>query len=150
MRPTRIEGADPKPLGAPSDWKPDENGHCSALFVRRERIDNLDYMRSAWEVESGEATRLFAGARLTLGIAGDCHPVVQLGTTELPEEFEPVVTARRLTAADGAPMVRVEMLYPANKGAAAYAVVPVETSLGAAISRGVDLIEGLAREKGWA
>lgn len=55
MRPTRISGADPKPLAAPADWNEAEAGPCGALFIRRERHDGVDYMRSAWEVDAGEA-----------------------------------------------------------------------------------------------
>lgn len=149
MRPTRISGADPRPLGAPVDWKDDENGHCGALFIRREQIAGVAYMRSAWEVETGEAALLFAGARLTLGIAGNCHPVVQLGLTDLPPDFEPTVMARRFTTAKGLPCVRVEMLFPHAGGRRGFCEVHVDGTLADAVSTGVTRIEALARAEGW-
>jgi hypothetical protein len=124
MKPAVIANARPKPLGAPSDWKPDQNGHCSALFVRDEEVNGVHYMRSAWEVDAHEAALLYAGARLTLGIAGNSHPVVQLGMTELPVDFEPVVHARRFAALDGKPMVRVEMLFAHGGGRRGFTEIP--------------------------
>lgn len=149
MRATRIAGADPLPLGAPPDWKEDEAGHCGALFIRRELIDGVHYMRSAWEVDHGEAALLYAGARLTLGVAGQQHPVVQLGVTDLPADFEPVVHARRFTHTDGRACVRVEMLFPHEGGQRAFANVHVDGTLADAISTGVTQIEAYARSHGW-
>ncbi len=150
MRPTRIPGADPQPLGAPPDWNEDESGHCGALFVRREQIGGVAYMRSAWEVDHGEAAFLYAGARLTLGVAGQCHPVVQLGITPLPPDFEPVVHARRFTHTDGRACVRVEMLFPHEGGQRAFANVAIgSSSLAAAVASGIDQIEQFALKNGW-
>lgn len=149
MRAIRIAGADPRPLGAPPDWNEEEAGHCSALFIRREQIDGVHYMRSAWEVDHGEAALLYAGARLTLGVAGQQHPVVHLGVADLPDDFEPVVHARRFTHADGRPCVRVEMLFPHEGGKRAFAEVHVDGTLADAISLGVTQIEGFARKQGW-
>lgn len=149
MRTIRIAGADPKPLGAPPDWNEAESGHCGALFVRRELIDGVHYMRSAWEVDHGEAALLYAGAKLTLGVAGQQHPVVQLGVADLPDDFEPVVHARRFTHTDGRPCVRVEMLFPHDGGQRAFANVHVDGTLADAISTGVTQIETFARKQGW-
>ena len=150
MRPTRISGAEPRPLDAPPDWKPDEDGHCTALFVRRETSGGLPIMRSAWEVDDSEALMLFAGARLTLGVAGTCHPVVQLGVADLPDDFEPIVQARRFNAPDGRACVRVEMLFPVRGGSRAFANVLVgEGGLAPAIAMGVEQIEQFALKNGW-
>lgn len=149
MRAVRIAGADPTPLGAPPDWNPETDGHCGALFIRRDVEGGVAFMKSAWEVEAVEASMLFAGARLVLGVAGDRHPVVNLSTTELPADFEPVVTARRISSLDGKPLVRVEMLYPYGGGSRGFVEVHVDGTLADAISTGVTLIEALARRNGW-
>lgn len=149
MRPVRINGADPQPLGAPEDWTEEKHGHCGALFIRRERIAGVAYMRSAWEVEAPEAARLLAGARLTLGVAGDRHPVVQLGVGDLPSDFEPTVMARRFTDLVGRPVVRVEMLFPHAGGRRGFCEVLVDGTLADAVSQGVTRIEALARREGW-
>jgi hypothetical protein len=148
MRAIRISGADPLPLGAPADWK-EEDGHCGALFIRREVISGVHYMRSAWEVEVGEAALLYAGARLTLGIAGQCHPVVHLQVADLPADFEPVVHARRFNHTDGRPCVRVEMLFPHAGGRRGFCEEPVDGTLADAVSSGISRIEALARREGW-
>lgn len=149
MRPTRIPGADPTPLGAPHDWKDDQNGHCGALFVRRDQISGVEFMRSAWEVDPSEAAMLYAGARLTLGVQGRQHPVVHLQVGELPETFDPVVHARRFTRPDGRPYVRVEMLFPYGGGRSAYAEQPVTGSFSYAVSLAIAMIEQLAQTHGW-
>ncbi len=149
MRPVRISGADPVPLGAPADWSEETHGHCAALFIRRERIEGIAYMRSAWEVEDSEAALLYAGARLTVGISGNMHPVVQMGFTELPPDFEPTVMARRFTASNGQPGVRVEMLFPHGGGRRGFIEVRIDGTLADAVAHGVTLIEALARKQGW-
>ena len=149
MRPARISGADPTPLGAPADWNEEQHGHCGALFVRREQIAGVAYMRSAWEVEASEAALMLAGAKLTLGVAGHCHPVVQLGVADLPADFEPVVHARRFTHADGRPCVRVEMLFPHAGGRRGFIEVHVDGTLADAVSHGISRVEQLARREGW-
>ncbi|MBS67228.1 MAG: hypothetical protein CMK98_02945 [Pseudomonas sp.] len=149
MRAVRIAGADPKPLGAPPDWNERSDGHCSALFVRREQIGGVGYMRSAWEVEASEAAFLLAGAKLTLGIAGEQHPVVQLGVDALPPDFEPIVTARRYTDATGAACVYVEMLFPHEGGQRAYSKVQIAHTFADAVALGVKQIEDYARAHGW-
>jgi hypothetical protein len=149
MRPARISGAEPKPLGAPEDWNEAESGHCGALFIRRENIAGVAYMRSAWEVEATEAALLFAGARMTLGISGYQHPVVQLGVGDLPPDFEPTVMARRFTTLQGTPAVRVEMLFPYGGGRRGFCEVQVQGTLAMAVADGVARIEELARRQGW-
>jgi hypothetical protein len=149
MRTVRISGSDPKPLGAPADWSEETHGHCGALFVRRENIAGVAYMRSAWEVEAHEAMNLFAGARLTLGVAGHSHPVVHLQVGDLPHDFEPVVTARRFNGKEGQPMVRVEMLFPHAEGRRGFIELLVDGSLPCAVAAGIERIEALARREGW-
>lgn len=149
MRPARISGADPRPLGAPTDWREDENGHCGALFIRREVIDGVHYMRSAWEAEAPEAMAMLAGSRMTLGIAGHCHPVVHLQVGELPADFLPVMTARRFSDLTGRPAVRVEMLFPHGGGRRAFCEVHVDGTLADAVATGIVRIEALARNEGW-
>jgi hypothetical protein len=149
VRPARISGADPKPLGAPEDWSEEKHGHCGALFIRRDREAGVAYMRSAWEVEATEAAFLFAGARLTLGVAGHCHPVVHLGVGDLPADFEPTVMARRFSDMKGKPSVRVEMLFPHGGGRRGFCEVHVDGKLADAVSQGVTRIEALARREGW-
>lgn len=136
------------PLGAPADWS-EADGHCGALFVRREQVGGVAFMRSAWEVETAEAALFLVGARLTLGVAGHCHPVVHLQVTDLPPDFEPAMTARRFTSPDGRSCVRVEMIYPYGGHRRAYAEVEVTGGLGSAVAAGIDLIEGLAQREGW-
>jgi hypothetical protein len=149
MRPARISGADPKPLGAPPDWNEAEHGHCGGLFIRRENLAGVHFMRSAWEVETGEAALMLAGAPLNLGVQGHAHPVVQLGVGSLPVDFEPVVTARRFNDLKGRPMVRVEMLFPYVGGRRGFAEEHVDGTLADAVSTAITRIEKLARDEGW-
>jgi hypothetical protein len=136
MRPIRIEGAEPKPLNAPADWVEETHGHCQGLFVRREiAAGGLHLMRSAWALE--------------LGVAGQCHPVVQLSVGKLPAEFEPVVNARRWTTPDGHRMVRVEMIFPHAGGCRAFSNQPVSESFAVAVARGVQAVEEYARSVRW-
>jgi hypothetical protein len=149
MRAVRISGADPRPLNAPADWREETEGHCGALFIRRERISGVAYMRSAWEVEAPEALALLAGARLTLGVAGDCHPVVQLGVGDAPPDFQPVITARRFVDLKGRPAVRVEMLFPFGGGRSGFCEILIDGSMASAVAKGIILIEELAHREGW-
>lgn len=150
MRSTRIEGADPKPLGAPRDWSEETHGHCGALFIRREKVDGMPFMRSSWEADAEESLRFLAGGTLHLGIQGTCHPVVQVGPGTLPEDFEPVMQGRRLIDPEGRPYVRVEMLFAYQGGRRAYAENYMKDGQFAdTVARCVDQIEQLARAKGW-
>lgn len=150
MKPVRISGADPLPLGAPADWNEERDGHCSGLFVRRERINGVPWMRSAWDGELPEALSLLAGASIHLGVQGSTHPVVNLGVGELPADFMPTIAARRFVTLDGKPAVRVEMLFPHGGGRRGFVEVLVEKSLGAAVGEGVERLERLAVREGWA
>ncbi len=150
MRPIRISGADPKPLNAPPDWNEAEAGHCGALFIRRETLDGINYMRSAWEVDGVDVAFLLGSASLTLGVSGSCHPVVQLGVSALPDDFEPVVSARRYNDPQARACVRVEMLFPYENGKRAYADVLIgDAGFAAAVALGISQIEGYARKNGW-
>lgn len=149
MRPVRIAGAEERPLGAPLDWDAEKHGTCGGLFIRRESKGGMAYMRSAWEVESGEAITFLAGAKLTLGIQGVDHPVVQLGIDFIPEDFEPVLAARRFTAGDGRPMARVEMMFAKANGQRIFANVHVDGTFADAVSMGIIQIENFARQEGW-
>lgn len=149
MRARRITGAEPKPIGAPADWKEDEHGHCTALFVRREKLDGIDFMRSAWEGDDGDVIRQLAGAGVILGVAANQHPVVHMAVGDLPEQFEPVMIARRFTTPKGEAAVHVEMIFPVEGGQRTYAKEIIATDLASAIARGVSRIEAHARNKGW-
>lgn len=149
MKPGRISGADPQPLGAPADWNEDRDGHCGGLFVRRENLSGVPWMRSAWEVELPEALSLLAGASLHLGVQGREHPVVQLGAGHLPADFMPTGVFRRFATLDGKTAVRVEMLWPHGGGRRGVVEVLVENSLGEAVGEAVEKLEQLAVTEGW-
>lgn len=150
MRSIKIDGAGDKPLGAPPDWNPERNGHCGGLFIRREQISGVPFMRSAWEVDSIEAAYLLAGASLTLAVQGTEHPVVSLGVTPLPADFEPVMFSRRYTAPDGRACLHVEMLFADEGGKRVYSNVLIgDGGLAPAMALAVEQIEQLAKSKGW-
>jgi hypothetical protein len=149
MRPVRISGADDQPLGAPADWNEEKHGPIRGLFVRREHVNGINFMRSAWEADDCDVMRLYAGARLTLGVAGVAHPVVNLGTDDLPDDFEPVILARRYTEPNGDPAVRVDMLYPKDGGSRIYACAKIDDRpLGLAVCEAVEQIEIFAKAHG--
>ncbi len=149
MRPIRIEGAEDKPIGAPADWDEATHGHCQALFVRREVIDGVPYMRSAHEIDGGDTLAMLAGASLELGIQGSTHPVIQLAPGPVPQEFEPVMQARCYTAADARPMVRVEMMFPSQPGRMVFSNTHIDGTLADAVSIGITNIQSFARAQGW-
>ena len=138
-------------LSAPSDWKEEENGHCSALFIRDVEIDGLRYMRSAWEFTPLEAHQLLAGSKMVLGISGVTHPVCHLIVDDPPVRFDPVVVARRFTTAHGRPAVRAEQLVPGKPVRRVWCEEPVDEAegLGIAIGRAVDKMEQMIKENGW-
>lgn len=70
MMPLRIEGATHY-LGAPKDWKPEENGRCSHLAVRQ--VGNV--FESAWEPTPSELQALLDGGRVVLSVVGGQPPV---------------------------------------------------------------------------
>lgn len=66
-------------LGAPEDWTAETHGQCGVLPVRREVLDGLPKMTSAWFPTAEEIQRLASGAPIYLGVVGSGHPVVSLG-----------------------------------------------------------------------
>lgn len=148
---TRISGAGDKPLAAPPDWDQASNGRCGALFIRRETIEGVEFMRSAWQFEQAEAALLLAGSSLLLGIAGDRHPVVHFAIDSIPEIFPPVQTSRLFYAPDGQSCVRVEILYCKAGGRRAFCEVEITDHYpyAKAIAHGIERIEELARREGW-
>lgn len=149
MRVRRISGADPQPIAAPPDWNEETHGHCTALFVRRETINGIEFMRSAWEGEGGEALLILAGAAVVLGVAADRHPVVNMGVAELPDYFDPVMQSQCFVTPGGARAVRVEMLFCHDGGRKAFASVLIDGTLADAVSTGITRIEAYARKEGW-
>jgi hypothetical protein len=152
--PTRIDGALPRPIGAPPNWDPDTHGHCGGLFVRIEEIEGLRYMRSAWEAEPLEALQLLAGAKWLLGISAPQHPVVQMGIGPVPESFGDVHTVRETIGQGGQAVVRVESLFccaddqPAQRVFCERPVMGGDVS--AATAEAMDENRALARARGWA
>lgn len=149
MRARKISGAEPTPVGAPANWSEEENGHCTALFIRKTRIDGIDFMQSAWDTDSGESIKTLAGAAVILGVSANDHPVVHIGVADLPETFEPVIQARTFHDPQGQRMVRVEMLFDHEGGSRAYAKVKIDGTLADAVSAGVTRVETFARTQGW-
>lgn len=151
MRAVRIDNALPKPLGAPEDWDRDANGHCSGLFIRPEIMDGVQFMRSAWEAAPEEAGLLLAGGKLILGISGTQHPVVNMGVAQLPDDFEPVVTARKIVTLGGTVGVRVDMLFstPTEPKRGFVEVALESRSYASAVAEGIELVEELAKGEGW-
>lgn len=150
MKPVRIAGALEKPLNAPPDWDREENGLCGALFIRPETIEGVPFMRSAWEADPEEALLLLGGAKVILGISGNRHPVGNLAIDQLPEDFQPVMTARPFAALDGTQAIRVEMLFDAQGGRRGFCEVRTEgRTYGEAVEYGVAQVIDLARKEGW-
>jgi hypothetical protein len=150
VQPARIDNPTavlPKPI----DWDDQQNGHCAALPVKIETIGGVPYMRSAWDIEATEALQLLCGARLVLGVAGHRHPVVQMKVEDLPVDFQPGYTVRRITSLGGCLCARVETLMPRPDGMAQmiYCEEPI-TGEGMAITvgRAIDRIDDLARKNG--
>lgn len=150
MTPTRIDGAREKPLGAPADWNPDQNGHCNALFVRDEEIEGAYFMRSAWEASPSEALSLLAGAKVELGVCGRAHPVVQLGVKMPEHETNPAMAIRFLTDPKGVDYIRVDAIFPTVPPASFYASIPraARETVAEAVAAAVDAIEALAAQNG--
>ncbi len=151
MRPTRIEGADPLPLGAPKDWDPDKHGRIGGLFVRREIIGGIHYMRSAWELEEEEALLLLAGGQQIIGVQGHEHPVLHLGIQPPPEDAQPVYVSRRTVGTSGLLGGRVDAVYPHGGGRRCYAeiILSDDEPFARACGRAMDMCDELARQQGW-
>lgn len=149
MRPVRINGHLPTPLGAPKGWDEERDGHCAGLFVREDLIENRLFLSSAHAVDDWEALAMYAGATLRLSVGGPGHPVVNMGLEAIPDDHEPVMMARQFNAPDGRRYVRVEMMFAKGRGHRGYADVHVDGTLADAVSTGIIRVESLAREKGW-
>lgn len=149
MRARRITGAEPEPIGAPKGWSEEEHGHCTALFVRKDKLEGIDFLSSAWEGDDGDVIKQLAGGGVILGIAADQHPVVHMAVGDLPEQFDPVLIARPFTNPKGEPFIRAEMIFPVNGGSRVMASEAVLGDLSAAIARAVIRIEAHARNQGW-
>ena len=149
MRPTRIANHT-HAFSPPKDWDAETAGHCGTLFARAEVVDGVAYMRSAWETEHHEAGLFLAGAKMVLGIAGQGHPVVHIALAQLPEDFEPVLTARHIIGPSGQRAVRVEMTFAHDGGRRAFSeILLAGCSFPAAVAKGAELILELADKEGW-
>lgn len=137
--------------GAPAGWDPAQQGHCQALPIREDVVNGVTFMRSAWETEAHEAALLFAGAKIHLGVSAAVHPVVNLAVRDLPDDFEPVVTARRFRCPIRGQCVRVEALFPKPpEGLRIFAERAVVSGFTDAFASALTAIETLARERGCA
>ena len=147
MTPARIEG-DAFPLGKPRDWKDDEHGRCSTLWVRRDIEQGVPFLRSAWDVDSNEAGWLLAGAKVQFGLCVPQHPVINVGLGPIPEDFAPPVTVQQIVKPDGQRVARVTMFMPNRQ--TIFAEVTIEPEgLGAAVKLAIDEIEALGEREGW-
>jgi hypothetical protein len=74
--PKRISGASHY-LGAPPNWKPDENGPCGHLAIRTEGDprQGRGWCESAWEPTPEELAALNAGGSVVLRVMGWQPPV---------------------------------------------------------------------------
>lgn len=81
MFPKRIPGATAT-LGAPHNWKEEEDGKCIGLPVRVEHTENGRMFVSEWEPTPAELKALNAGKNVRLYIYMDVHPPVALGVAE--------------------------------------------------------------------
>lgn len=115
MRAARIEDADTA-LKPPTDWNADQNGHCSNLPIKVERVDGVTFMFSVWEVEGLEALTMVAGGKIRLGVSGTVHPVVNLGVQAPCDQVLPVSIVRQALDREGQPCVEVETMWPPRPG----------------------------------
>lgn len=65
-------------LGAPPDWKPEENGPCGHLAIRDEATTAGPAMISAWHPTPAELERLNQGASVHVIIVGTVHPPIDI------------------------------------------------------------------------
>lgn len=146
MRPAHIPGHT-NILTAPTNWNKDEAGPCGSLYVRAEKIDGVNFMRSAWDVEVMEALRMACGSRMVLGISGSVHPVVHMEIGALPRDFEPVVMCRQVIDQHGKQAVRVDGLYATPEPGAQHFWALVERkdmTFAQAAQLGLEAVEALA------
>lgn len=72
--------------GAPRGWDPARDGPCGALSVHDRTHENMAVMESMWKPTAQEAVALALGVHnIKLGIFGQVHPVVYMGTAIVPE-----------------------------------------------------------------
>lgn len=82
MIPKRIHGAT-RYLGAPADWKPDQDGDCSHLAIVDAQLPGgMPVMISAWEPTPAEIQRIVEGKPVYLQIVGTGHPPVNVWVPE--------------------------------------------------------------------
>lgn len=84
MQSGRIEGAN-LDLGKPKDWDERIHGKCVTLAVRREVVQGMVTMTSAWIPTQDELDRLNLGASVHLEICSAVHPAVSLAVGEPPK-----------------------------------------------------------------
>lgn len=148
--PAKIDGHNVV-IGAPENWDESQHGHCGALFVRFERVDGLDFMRSAWEIPLTEAHMLLCGSKLVLGVSAPIHPVLHMMVDRLPPDFQPCYLVRPFTNTTGKSMVRVEALFAGgDRLRRIFCEQHIdEGGLSIATGRGIEAVEELARQNGW-
>lgn len=148
MRPAIIDNHTGQ-LSAPKDWDEAKNGRCAELFIKVEQVDGLRFMRSSWEPEADEAMRLLAGGKLTLGVSGNIHPVIDMTVPDMPADHEPLIVVRIVTLFDGQRGIRVEGMFPACKTHRIFAEAPIKASLAEAVAVAMMHVEQLAKNAGW-
>lgn len=128
---------------------PEGRPEVVTLFVREDNEDGFQMLRSAWEAEQAEVGMLLAGAKLHLGMAVAVHPVVNLMVADLPEDFDPVFTARSFRCSKRGAVLRVEAFIPRSpNGLRIWVEQPIVAGFAAAFAASVAEIEKKAREAG--
>lgn len=155
MIPARI--SDPTTtLVAPQNWNEQAFGYCAGLPIRREEIQGVNFMRSAWEAEPDEALQLAAGGKIILGVSAPRHPVVHMVVEPPPEQLTRTTLVREEITARGQLTVVVETLFPPLPGlgdqASNRARCQVEVGAGGsprAVMLAMAELEKLAVSNGW-
>lgn len=148
MQPAIINGATEAP-GQPKGWDSERSGAVSALFIRREVDGGVPWMRSAWDAEQKEIGLLLAGAKVVLGVAGVQHPVVNMRVAELPDDFEPVITARRYKCPNRGAVARVEGIFALPPdGLRVWSECPIVSTFADAFAAAMAECEKFARDAG--
>lgn len=84
MLPVHIQNAD-HVFGKPANWDDATMGQCVALYIKRETINQVEYLTSLWEPSLQEYEAIRRGAKIKLLICGPVHPVVALEVGEIPQ-----------------------------------------------------------------
>lgn len=63
-------------LGAPPDWKPEEQGECLGLPVAIDQAEGS--FTSCWTLEPEDVARICAGGKIYLTVLGAAHPPVRM------------------------------------------------------------------------